>query len=439
MQQSPRPKYGRTLLVGALMILAAGGLAWRSVQGPLEAPPMESLLESAPAEALAVKSDGETSHESEWDITVTRNTAVDTWIDFLTGRNHDRTRLWLERSGRYAELIRGELRARGMPQDLFYLALIESGFSPYARSSASAVGIWQFIAETGRRYGLEVSRSVDERRDPVRATHAALDYLQDLHERFGSWYLAAAAYNTGENRVDRILRQRARGARGDDSLFWTIAPHLPRETRNYVPLMLAAGHIAKDPAKYGFHDLEYHEPLAFETVWVPAEIRLADVAEAARVEADVIAELNPHLLDGRTPSGRARDVRVPVGRSETFAANFPEVYTRARLAKAETPETEQHRVRRGETLSHIAVRYGVSVNALRAANDGILPHRLRAGAVIRVPTDGATSPRVHRVASGESLWTIARRYSLSVRELRALNGLGGRSVIHPGQSLRVRG
>src|SRR5690606_30020651 len=132
--------------------------------------------------------------------------------------------------------------------DLLYLALIESGLSPKAYSHAAASGLWQFISETGQRYGLEVSRDVDERRDPIQSTSAALDYLQDLYGRFGSWYLAAAAYNTGENRVERILRERAGGAKGDDALFWTIAPYLPRETRDYVPLMLAAAHIGKEPA-----------------------------------------------------------------------------------------------------------------------------------------------------------------------------------------------
>src|SRR5690606_12775103 len=132
-----------------------------------------------------------------------------------------------------------------------------------------AAGLWQFISETGRRYGLEVSPYVDERRDPIAATDAALAYLSDLYERFGSWYLAAAAYNSGENRVERVLRQRAGGQKGDDALFWKIDAYLPRETRDYVPLMLAAGHIGKDPNQYGFFGLEHQAPLAYDEVEVP--------------------------------------------------------------------------------------------------------------------------------------------------------------------------
>src|SRR5690554_3075524 len=225
------------LVVAILALLAGRGT--RPAETQLEVPPVEELLPQVGAAP-------EVDAGARWDLTVTRNDRVEYWIRFLRTRNRDRTRLWLERSGRYAPMIRRELRARGMPEDLVYLALIESGFSPRAYSSAHAVGIWQFIAATARRYGLEVSSYVDERRDPIASTRAALDYLQDLYGRFGSWYLAAAAYNTGENRVERILRQRVGGARGHDSLFWKIDQYLPRETRDYVPLMLAAGHIAKE-------------------------------------------------------------------------------------------------------------------------------------------------------------------------------------------------
>src|SRR5262245_36114973 len=206
---------------------------------------------------------------------------IEQWVKFLAGRNAARTRVWLERSGRYAPYIREELSKRGMPDDLLYLALIESGFSPTAKSRAKAVGIWQFIAETGKRYGLDINRYVDSRRDPIASTSAALTYLSELHGRFGSWHLAAAAYNTGENRVERVLRERAGGRRGSDDIYWRIARHLPRETRNYVPLMLAARRIAMQPERYGFSGLRYHEPLAFDTVWVPNQVSLELVARAA--------------------------------------------------------------------------------------------------------------------------------------------------------------
>jgi membrane-bound lytic murein transglycosylase D len=411
----------------------------------------EPIVESAPMTTLLEEAATTGDVAVTWDLTVTRNERVEDWIDFLKGRNAERTHLWLERSGKYGPMIQAELRARGMPQDLLYLALIESGFSPRAHSKAAAVGIWQFIEETGERYGLEVSEYVDERRDPIEATDAALDYLEELYERFGSWYLAAASYNTGENRVDRILRERQNGARGDDSLFWKIAPHLPQETRDYVPLMLAAGHIAKEPDEYGFTGLQYQEELAFETAWVPGASSFELVARAAGTTVEDIAELNPHLIKETTPPGRGWAVRIPSGAQDRFAAVFPELYRAERLALAKAAAEAKrtgtsHRVRSGETLSHLAQKYDVSVSAIRAANGNISPQRVRVGQVLTIPGAGAASEQVktaeaevryHKVRRGENLTTIARRYDLTVRELQRLNEMGDRSRIVAGQTLRV--
>ena len=249
--------------------------------------------------------------EARWDIEPTRNEQVDFFIDFLQWQNRDKTRLWLERLGLYGPMIQQKLEERGMPKDLIWLAMIESGLDPNAYSRADAAGLWQFIAETGQRHGLEVSEYVDERRDPVRATEAALDYLQKLHDRFGSWYLAAAGYNTGENRVERIVKERAGGKHGDDAVFWEIDRHLPSETRDYVPLMLAMGHIGKDPAKYGFTDLEPQAPLQYEEMRVRGGFPLSRVAEQVGVDPEVIFDLNPHLIKKQTPPGREWAVRVP--------------------------------------------------------------------------------------------------------------------------------
>ena len=153
---------------------------------------------------------------------------------------------------KYAPMISEKLGARDMPQDLIYLAMIESGFNPIATSSAKAKGLWQFIEPTAERYGLTVNRKVDERTDPEKSTEAALSYLGDLYEQFGSWYLAAAAYNTGENRVARIMRNVTGSEKGSEDAYYTIADRLPKETADYVPLMIAAARIAKEPAKYGF-------------------------------------------------------------------------------------------------------------------------------------------------------------------------------------------
>jgi membrane-bound lytic murein transglycosylase D len=167
---------------------------------------------------------------------------------------------------------------------------------------------------------------VDERRDPIASTDAALDYLQKLHDRFGgSWYLAAAGYNTGENRVERIVRERAGGRLGDESVFWEIERHLPAETRDYVPVMLAMGHIGKNPSKYGFTDVQRQPPLAFDVVDVPGGTALAEVAKAAGVDPQAVYELNPHLIKKTTPPARTWQVRIPTGRSDVFAMNWNHV------------------------------------------------------------------------------------------------------------------
>ncbi len=366
----------KAALVGGVLVAVSTLSAW-SVRRD------EPIVETGEMGEVLAQVGFEDRRDPEWDLTVTRNARVEMWIDFLRGRNRDRTRLWLERSGRYAPLIQAELRSRGMPQDLLYLAMIESGFSPYANSRAAAVGIWQFIRETARRYGLRVDSEVDERRDPVRATSAALDYLQELYRRFGSWYLAAAAYNTGENRVDRLLRERARGARGSDALYWRIAPHLPQETRDYVPLMLAAGHIAKSPAEYGFGGLVFHAPLEYDQVWVAGGTPLSRVAGALGIGTEQVEELNPQLIHSRAPSRSTWWLlRIPKGMAARFSANF-------------------------------------------------------SAAAPVAPSAAATTGRFHLVRRGENLTVIARRYGLTVGQLRDWNGLGRRSLIKAGQRLRV--
>ena len=248
---------------------------------------------------------------SDWDITPADNEQVNFFKEFLQWKNRDKTKQWLERLGRYGPMIQQKLAERDMPQDLLWLATIESGLDPNAYSKADAAGIWQFIEETAKRYGLEVSEYVDERRDPIASTDAALDYLKQLNERMGgSWYLAAAGYNTGENRVERIVNEYA-GGNFSDETFWNIERFLPSETRDYVPVMLAMGHIAKDPAKYGFTDLQLQEPYAFKTVRVPGGTHLDDVAKQIGVDPEVLYDLNPHLVKKMTPPDRDWDVRVP--------------------------------------------------------------------------------------------------------------------------------
>lgn len=399
---------------------------------------------------------------ADFDLPIEYNERVQFWMDYFDTRGREQFAVYLARMGRYEEMIRGALRERGMPEDLIYLALVESGFSPVARSHASAVGLWQFIAGTARRYGLEVSTYVDERRDPIKSTEAALDYLEDLYERFGSWYLAAAAYNTGENRVERILRQHAGGARGDDALYWQISNRLHRETRNYVPKMLAAAILSTYRDHYGFGDVEPELPEAYEVVTIPDATEFAVIAEAAGVEADAIRRLNPQFTRRLTPPGRAVEVRIPAGRAEAFAVAYAEIPPDQRV------RTLEHVVRRGETLSGIAARYGTSVRAIQDLNGIRNPHSVRAGRrlVVRIGPGASTRPAATRTAAaaeqrsqpatarqsaatttasesytvrpGDTLWEIARRHGVSIQELRDWNELGDQTTIRPGQKLALQ-
>lgn len=248
------------------------------------------------------------------------NERVDRWVQrFRTDQRVAFQRL-LDKQGTYDELIRGRLRDRGMPEELLYLAMMESGLSNRAVSSASAVGLWQFMGPTAQQYGLRVDEWVDERRDPVRATNAALDYLAYLHERYGSWYLAAAAYNAGPGTVDRVLRRHADGRTGDEELYWEVLEHLPRETREYVPRLVAATLLAEGAEREGF-DVERAHPYRYERVFVPGGTALARVAWLLGLEGRVLRNLNPHLVQGVTPPGETYPIRVPPGRAAEVVAS----------------------------------------------------------------------------------------------------------------------
>lgn len=317
-----------------------------------------------------------------WDLPIVRNESVERFVSLFEQKQPDRMALYLKRSGRYEGMIRAKLREKGMPEDLIYLSMIESGFNPNARSKAQAVGLWQFMAGTGRDYGLRIDSWVDERRDPEKSTDAAIRHLQDLYEQFGSWTLAAAAYNSGANRVARIMREETGEVKGVEGDFWRIRTRLPSETREYVPLMFAAALIGKEPHKYGLDRVERLLPIPVERVEVPGGTSLSAVARAIGVPTEDLEELNPHLLRGRTPPGKkSYPVRIPEPLTTAFRSNF------------EAP-----------------------AEALRDP-----------------PSEEAT----HRVATGESLWTIARSHGVSVDALQRANNLGRRSVIRPGQTLRI--
>jgi membrane-bound lytic murein transglycosylase D len=249
------------------------------------------------------------------------NEDVERWIELFQTVLKSDFEIFLSRRGAYGDLVRDALRAKGMPEDLLYLAMMESGLKPRAVSNVSAVGLWQFMSPTALQYGLRVDSYVDERRDPIGATEAALEYLDWLHGRFGSWYLAAAAYNAGPGRVERVLRRYADGRIGDENLYWEIVDHLPKETREYVPRLIAATILGKDASAYGFV-FTSTERYDFELVFVPSGTSLLRVASALEIDVGILRNLNPHLVRGVTPPSEVYGVRVPVGGSQRVVASL---------------------------------------------------------------------------------------------------------------------
>ena len=363
-----------------------------------------------------------------WDIdvaTFNNHDRVQYYLDFFRGPGHERFGVWLSRMPRYEAMIRARLQKEGLPADLVYLALIESGFSNTATSRARAVGMWQFMKGTAKHYGLRVDSWVDERRDPYRATDAAARHLRDLTSRFGSLYLAAAAYNAGAGKVSRGLG-RLPDDEGDsvntDATFFRLydTKLLRRETKDYVPKLIAAALIAKEPQRYGF-DLAAGSPAAYDSIVVPGMTGLDVIARLADTTVAAIREMNPQYLRLATPPGVPAVIRIPEGRGPATVASYAELPASKRVTFVE------HIVAQGQTMSGIASRYHVNLGLLTDANPRLRGRLLRPGQQVIVPTGGALSTSVarrvatpvvpagstptgfHRVRRGETLSGLGRR------------------------------
>lgn len=398
------------------------------------------------------------------DIPLVVNERVVHWIDFWTGRARGSFGRYLKRSGRFMEMMRGTLREKGMPEDLVYIALIESGFRNDARSHAAAVGTWQFIRSTGKMYGLKIGEWIDERQNPELAVEAAANYFADLYEEFGDWYLAMAAYNGGPGRVKQAMR------RYKSSDFWELTDDgrnvFRNETKNYVPKYIAATILAKNPERFGFKNIQYDAPLISEQVVVHGQTDLEIIAKAAQVPEKVLRDHNPELRAESTPPGKYT-VHLPAGRAYVASKNFKKV------AGKHGGRTVKYRVRSGDTLSHIASRYGVTVSKLKSAN-GLRSSRIGRGKMLRIPgtrmagskmevvgssvkiakrreaeasqrraaapttSTAVASSQFHRVQEGERVRHIAKRYGVNTKDLRAWNGLSRFGGVAPGQVLRLR-
>lgn len=391
-----------------------------------------------------------------WDIEVHSYETFDRvryYVAHFTGNAKDRFADRLSHGTRYEPMIRATLRAGGLPEDMYYLALIESGFNPHAYSRAAAVGMWQFMTTTARGMDLRVDWWVDERRDPVRSTEAAVRFLRGLSEQFGSLYLAAAAYNGGPGRIARGLTRYAdelEGTSGDD-MFFALAEkkYLRNETREYVPQLIAAALVGKEPDRYAL-SIESREPFAYDSVRVGPRVPLAAMAEASGTTVAVLQELNPHILRGMTPPRDSMKVRIPVGTRSRFDSVFALLPPEA-VRGARTVTTEK-----GATWASLAKKGKVSARAMALYNPKVKPAkssgRISAGTTVLVPTAvtfaaallvpdpsierSGSGTRTHVVRRGENLGLIAKRYGTSPATIMRHNRLK-KPLIFPGQELLV--
>jgi membrane-bound lytic murein transglycosylase D len=314
-----------------------------------------------------------------FDIPVVLNDAVNLYIRYFTGTGRKVFARWLERAKRYVPTIRAILKKNGLPEDLVYLAMIESGFNMKAHSPAKAKGPWQFIHETGERYGLKVDFWVDERCDLDKSTVAAARYLKELFDRFGCWYLAAAGYNAGEHRVERAIEKH------DTKDFWKLRAYktLPKETQEYVPELIAAALIAKDPEKYGFADAGHPAVYKLIKVGVPGGVALGRIAHALSLDVGEIKALNPEIVRGITPPNR-KEYQITLPGIANPDAVKERLYA-ALEGGGQVVGVVKHRVKKGNSLAGILKRYGVSCSDLMLVNEGGEDVAFRKGRVIYIP------------------------------------------------------
>ena len=392
---------------------------------------------------LAIKVLQDYADDLKMEIPLEVNANVMRIIRFFQTEASESFGKWLKRKGVYQEMFEAILESEELPKELVYLAMVESGFSPRAYSWAHAAGPWQFIYGTGRTYGLKRNWWVDERRDPEKSTHAAARYLKDLYAEFGDWNLAMAAYNSGSQRVKRAMK------REDTDNYWELST-LPRETRNYVPSFIAATIIGENPAAFGF-DVTPDSPLTFEKVNITGNINLSVLSKAAGVNINELVKLNPELRRKSTPPTRnGYNLLLPYGTAELFKKNF------AALPEEERTGTVKHKVRRGEALSAIAAKYGVTIRQIVNLNSIRNRNSIRAGSTLLIPTSRSVvystkSKRIetpsarppnsyalkYRVKKGDTLGHIAEYFNTTALKLRNWNGLRYGKPIYANERLTV--
>ena len=378
-------------------------------------------------------------------IPLTVNQYVQKELDLFTGKERAFFLAAYRRSGKYRPMIVKELKKAGLPEDLSWLPLIESGFKVRALSRARALGLWQFIPSTGYKFGLKRNIWVDERLDPEKSTKAAIAYMTELHEIFGDWSTVLAAYNCGEGTVLKAIDRQKINYLDN---FWDLYRRLPRETARYVPRFIATLLIIKNPGKYGMQLDDPEDPIPYETVHIKKQVQLKDVAKALGVSALTLAELNPSLRHQVTPE-TGFELKVPRTYGRLLLARLDEIpkWTppKPRYRPRKRTYTVRHKVRRGETLSLLAKRYHTSMKAIKRANR-LRSNKIRIGQVLKIPSVSSryarrgkvrkAKTRTYVVKRGDTLWEIARRYNVSVSRLRRANKLSS-NCLFIGQVLTI--
>lgn len=391
------------------------------------------------------------------EIPLPLNEPVEKNIIFLSTRLRHVYTKWLERSGRYFSMMRQILREEGVPSELVFLTMIESGVNPTARSWAKCVGLWQFLKSTGESYGLRGDWYVDDRRNPEKATRAAARHLRDLFNRYNDWHLALAAYNAGAGRIDRAIQRCDSAVKS----YWNVRSMLPKETQNYVPIYVAASVIGLNPEAYDFKDIAYEEPLEYDVVSVNKCVSISELAQGCGMSTDDFYKYNPFLLQSTTsPTNKDLQIRVPKGKAEIAKETI------AGLPEIQRPLFIVHRVKKGESIPYLVRKYGVSKNVILHANNIRRMRKLRRGEKIRIPVASQSRPNSietaidnqrskpraasnplartkgkeqvkHQVAKDETLGMIAKKYRVWVSDLLAWNSMGATDTIHENQNLIV--
>jgi membrane-bound lytic murein transglycosylase D len=369
--------------------------------------------------------------DREGHIPLVTNSQVESYIRYFQGKGRKGFNIWLKRYVQYKDLMLPILNQYDLPEELIVVSMIESGFDPKAVSKAKAVGLWQFMYLTGKQYGLNRNWYIDERQDPIKSTHAAAKYFQDLYNEFEDWYLVLAAYNTGPGRLNRALKLH------ETSDYWQLYS-LPKDTKNYIPYYLSSAIILQNPEKYGFK-IPKSNPLKFDEVEIEKSSDLNVLAKAADTRVSTIKKLNPELRQPATPNNGPYSLNIPFGTKESFYKKFNAIPDNEKFAVQKV----EHRVQKGENLSSIAAKYRVLKADLQTINNITNANNIRIGQVLKIPVKGgiyANYPEkiIYKVKTGDQLGFIAEKYNTRASEIRKWNGMKANdSSIYPGQKLTL--